>query len=250
MSTLPDTAVCLHCGYSLRGLPENVCPECGKAFDPAEPTTWRDTSQPEPSFLQTDISPWLFGWPGPPSRPALTIIAAACAIAVTVDSSLRYYLYPSNEPNLLRAALCLACIYLLIKVMSNMRARQERKASAPGSRETPHGARWITLLAEVAILGLSYSNHLGIVELRLHLSQNALDAKAAAVRTSGRADNTPQWVGLLHFDRIGLLSDGTVKFQLRRAGREGTIALTHNPNPPQVNEPDWHHWGRMQWTTW
>jgi len=28
-------AHCLHCGYSLRGLPENRCPECGTAFDPA-----------------------------------------------------------------------------------------------------------------------------------------------------------------------------------------------------------------------
>ncbi|NLE60399.1 MAG: hypothetical protein GX616_18780 [Planctomycetes bacterium] len=29
-------ACCPHCGYSLRGLPENRCPECGNAFDPAE----------------------------------------------------------------------------------------------------------------------------------------------------------------------------------------------------------------------
>lgn len=29
-------ARCPHCGYSLRGLPENRCPECGNTFDPAE----------------------------------------------------------------------------------------------------------------------------------------------------------------------------------------------------------------------
>ncbi len=29
-------ACCPHCGYSLRGLPENRCPECGNAFDPVE----------------------------------------------------------------------------------------------------------------------------------------------------------------------------------------------------------------------
>ncbi len=29
-------ACCPHCGYSLRGLPENRCPECGNPFDPAE----------------------------------------------------------------------------------------------------------------------------------------------------------------------------------------------------------------------
>jgi hypothetical protein len=29
-------AHCPQCGYSLRGLPENRCPECGRVFDPAE----------------------------------------------------------------------------------------------------------------------------------------------------------------------------------------------------------------------
>jgi hypothetical protein len=29
-------AHCPHCGYSLRGLPENRCPECGKPFGPHE----------------------------------------------------------------------------------------------------------------------------------------------------------------------------------------------------------------------
>jgi hypothetical protein len=33
-------ARCLHCGYALRGLSENRCPECGRAFDPADPLTF------------------------------------------------------------------------------------------------------------------------------------------------------------------------------------------------------------------
>jgi len=31
---------CLGCGYDLRGLPENRCPECGRAFDPDDSTTF------------------------------------------------------------------------------------------------------------------------------------------------------------------------------------------------------------------
>ncbi len=31
---------CLGCGYSLRGLIDPQCPECGKAFDPNDPKTW------------------------------------------------------------------------------------------------------------------------------------------------------------------------------------------------------------------
>lgn len=37
--TSPE-ARCLTCGYLLRGLPEPVCPECAREFDPADPTTY------------------------------------------------------------------------------------------------------------------------------------------------------------------------------------------------------------------
>lgn len=32
---------CLDCGYALDGLTEHRCPECGRAFDPADEKTWR-----------------------------------------------------------------------------------------------------------------------------------------------------------------------------------------------------------------
>ncbi len=35
-----ENARCLGCGYSLYGLPANVCPECGRAFDPLDVTTF------------------------------------------------------------------------------------------------------------------------------------------------------------------------------------------------------------------
>jgi len=33
-------AVCLDCGYLLRGLPGVICPECGRAFDPNDSSTY------------------------------------------------------------------------------------------------------------------------------------------------------------------------------------------------------------------
>lgn len=38
-----DAIYCLECGYDLTGLPEPRCPECGTAFDPADPMTYRNT---------------------------------------------------------------------------------------------------------------------------------------------------------------------------------------------------------------
>ncbi len=39
-SGMPPTARCLRCGYLLRGLPTPVCPECGRAFEPADASTY------------------------------------------------------------------------------------------------------------------------------------------------------------------------------------------------------------------
>ncbi len=40
LAGIPDMAVCLGCGYRLRGLSEAVCPECGREFDPADSGTF------------------------------------------------------------------------------------------------------------------------------------------------------------------------------------------------------------------
>lgn len=37
---------CRVCGYALVGLSENRCPECGRAFDPADPRTFRYPRRP------------------------------------------------------------------------------------------------------------------------------------------------------------------------------------------------------------
>ncbi|GIK17130.1 MAG: hypothetical protein BroJett003_20940 [Planctomycetota bacterium] len=44
MSVSTDQKYCLFCGYNLHGLPSDLCPECGRAFDPTNPRTF-DTHQ-------------------------------------------------------------------------------------------------------------------------------------------------------------------------------------------------------------
>ena len=40
MEGLPEKAICLECGYLLRGLPRERCPECGRSFVPTDPGTY------------------------------------------------------------------------------------------------------------------------------------------------------------------------------------------------------------------
>src|SRR5262245_57642286 len=40
LADIPYTAACIACGYRLCGLSHPRCPECGNAFDPADPQTF------------------------------------------------------------------------------------------------------------------------------------------------------------------------------------------------------------------
>lgn len=62
---LPDSAVCLDCGYLLRGLRDPICPECGRPFDPGDPTTFNLKPLPR--------QPWIL-------RASCTILVAGVTI--------------------------------------------------------------------------------------------------------------------------------------------------------------------------
>ncbi len=49
--------LCLQCGYPLEGLESDECPECGLAFSPSDPTTFRDTLAPSNARLR--FSPFM-----------------------------------------------------------------------------------------------------------------------------------------------------------------------------------------------
>jgi hypothetical protein len=55
---------CLGCGYILDGLPENRCPECGRAFDPSDLRTYLSKTYSGRPFLALAIvfaSLWAIG---------------------------------------------------------------------------------------------------------------------------------------------------------------------------------------------
>src|SRR6266567_4363945 len=57
---LTDTAFCQACGYSVRGLTAHRCPECGRRFDPADPSTM-SIARPLRRWQRLLLVP--IGWP-------------------------------------------------------------------------------------------------------------------------------------------------------------------------------------------
>src|SRR4051812_6922752 len=67
------TGLCWECGYPLRGLPTPRCPECGRAFDPADPATMN---------LGQHVGPWARRMMRPPGRPLYTLTVVAVLLSV------------------------------------------------------------------------------------------------------------------------------------------------------------------------
>jgi hypothetical protein len=69
-------AFCLSCGYPLNQLPEHRCPECGRAFDPANPRTL-SLGYPLKSWQRWLLKP--IGWPNVAvNRPSAEVEYARC----------------------------------------------------------------------------------------------------------------------------------------------------------------------------
>lgn len=80
-----ETALCLDCDYSLRGLSQNRCPECGRAFDPHDPRTF-NAGRALTWFERKQLAS--MGWP------TLSVIALLCGglVFMSFDPGI-YYMF-------------------------------------------------------------------------------------------------------------------------------------------------------------
>ena len=51
---------CLSCNYELKNLTEHRCPECGRAFDPADPATFRSPGEWQSQSKLWQAALWSF----------------------------------------------------------------------------------------------------------------------------------------------------------------------------------------------
>lgn len=241
MSDVPDTAVCLGCGYSLRGLPSAVCPECGRGFEPQDPASYRDPSGPG-SLLRLANAPGLW------HRRTIVLLAVILILDRSSPGQLLgfscfYYLYPF---------LCLSILavdYLIRLVAAVAKRIRDRPVSSPTGKASSRKCWLVT--PTCALVLASMTLYPCPAWVRFRLSRSALERAVAA----GSSSRDWDLVGLFIVRRIAARGNGVVFVStgLSLFGEEG---LAYGPTEQAINAsgvltheaiaPSWYI-GELDW---
>jgi hypothetical protein len=77
---------CLDCGYNLKGLSTRACPECGRAFEPTNLTTFAASGRKEPGSGDDELAE--FG------KQTILWIAFVLMVVGTAVGAVLVYLWP------------------------------------------------------------------------------------------------------------------------------------------------------------
>lgn len=218
---LPDTAHCLTCGYALHGLVEPRCPECGRGFDPAQPSTYAQRK------LERYERPWL----GPPGWRTQGITAAVALVMLWAESVPGVLILP-----MLGAALALLLIGSVWGIWAlgalYIALRRHRWYIT---------RRWLWGWAKVPLgVVLLFVLLVSEVPLKVRLGLSLPWMNAFAERALADPSQVPKsaWIGLYHADWI-TVRNGVFRFSIRGSGFLESWGLEYAPaGPPASGHPD------------
>lgn len=200
---IPDTAVCKHCGYALRGLADPVCPECGNAFDPSDPDSFRD---------KKSWQPWRARFASPPKRwhCVLAILLAIPPLWEISNPGWTVFFWWLVPPlvylNLLAAAFVTVNYLLRAAICFAQRfAVSSNRARAPAKRRT---WRW-AILPLCVLMFLTATQFNWPMYLRFRASLPAFKRMVDQETETSRG----RVVGLYWVDRIERYPNGQVFFE-------------------------------------
>ena len=92
----------MNCRYRLRGLEENRCPECGRGFDPNDPSTfWPESGPPFPAgalaFSVLGILIATIAWMSGGAEGKLLSVFTFLAVAIVPIAVLLHWLIASRK---------------------------------------------------------------------------------------------------------------------------------------------------------
>lgn len=149
----PNDATCLQCGYPLRGLSTSRCPECGRAFDPLRPETFRRPD--DPGTIRKGIDSILSAVDATLERPRRFLShfgTGTIALATLIFLLTCADMGPRHQPQTL-ASLLLPWLWAVVL------ARLAFRTIRPAGRRAPCGWRAMTvalLLASIVVPSLLY----------------------------------------------------------------------------------------------
>jgi hypothetical protein len=234
---MPDTARCLGCGCLLRGLAGTLCPECGRRFDPADPSTYGPRRR------------WR------PARPPSLLECLACGLLAT------YVLLNARGPARWGSAwtwvltfasvpfwLVLVAFYV-VRLVAVLR-HAVRAQGHPQDEQRTRSLRWVVLPLCVLLI-LSSFLYPWPLRVRFNLSRPAFDALLKGYEAGEFAPG--QSVGLYYvygaFERYPYERPGAVAFQTW-SGFSENAGVVYDPNPGHPTgrgtvrvTPSWYTYG-------
>ena len=187
-STFNKSANCLNCGYQLHGLPDPTCPECGRAFDFDDPSTYDSSDSP---------ARWR-KFAKPPSGIECTILCVYSLINIAAFSG------PARIEGLGASLLLITgslfwpsmiAIYLK-RVWACYRDRNRARHECV---KQIRRRRWFVLPLCVLLL-FSMLVYPWPLMIRFKLSQNAFNDALKYYQAGKFAGN--QWIGLYYVERV------------------------------------------------
>lgn len=213
---VPDNALCLGCGYSLRGLADDVCPECGRAFDPGDRSTfkvrrgaltWRWLAQPPNVWhLIWMAALTIYCFEGL-SRPGCERVAAGIWLLLALLPALDY----------------------VIRLAATL-ADRERAARDRGFR--PPKRRWRWAVTPLCIVLLSVGSRTDwTMRVRFQMSRPGMERRARQILTDPTATTDITWLGLYPISEVHVAGNREAVFFVTGRFKYGEGYLYHAGDP-------------------
>ncbi len=223
---IPTDAVCLGCGYRLRGLGDPICPECGRSFDPDDATTFGPGTTSR--FWQRCARP--------PTAIDCWFLAGLCSYAlVTASGASRRSSDLDILPILMLPLWAGAIAMYLVRFTASL--REALRATAP-PQSRKHRWRWMVMPLCV-LLPVSSFLYPWPLMLRFRLSQEAFDTAVKDYRAGSFTRR--RWVGLYYVKGAYTTARGSqstmVCFATEQNASGGDIGLEYDPLPGHAMDP-------------
>jgi hypothetical protein len=213
---------CMQCSYPLVGLSPGKCPECGRAFDIANPATVSFGRRfPRPMLWVLASPSWLFCLVS-----ACTVVWAVIAFSGPIGPNPVVFLF--GVLSLGGIAICYV-VRLLIAIGASAWLRQ-RPTQVLRPRKM-----WL-LPALLLVLSILIATSRAPAIIRFRASQARLEAFAHTALTAGTREHGRGQVGLYSFSDITVIH-GAVYFHMSQYGVLDWPILVYSPSGPPSQLP-------------